>query len=244
MQRFQIKIFIFLSILFFSFTKMGFGAPPGGLLAAGDSLFKSGKYTESFEEYKNLIEIYDQYTPQMLLKMAFIKEGLGDYTQTLYYLNLYFLENADRSVIDKIAGLASKHELDGYKMDDNEYFSALFRMYYIYIFLFFITVSVIFLFVIIGKRAKRKEALVPAIILSAFVAIFFFLGNFFMTTSKGIIADNNTLFMNAPSAGSSLIEKLEKGHRIEILGKDDIWYKISWNNKEGYIRDSNLLLVE
>ena len=65
-----------------------------------------------------------------------------------------------------------------------------------------------------------------------------------MTTSKGIIADNNTLFMNAPSAGASLIERLEQGHRIEILGKDDIWYKINWDNKEGYIRDSNILLVE
>ena len=244
MQRFQIKKSLFLIFLFFTITKTTLGAPPQDLLASGDSLFNSGKYTESFEEYKNLIEIYQQYTPQMLLKMAFIKEGLGDYTQTLYYLNLYFLENADRTVIDKIADLASKHELKGYKMNDNEYFSALFRMYYVYIFIFFIAVAGIFLFLIIGKRQKRSESLVPGLILAAFVGIFFFLGNFFMTTSKGIIADNNTLFMNAPSAGASLIERLEQGHRIEILGKDDIWYKINWDNKEGYIRDSNILLVE
>ena len=244
MQRFQFKKY---SLLFFGIFLLHIhfveAAPPNDLLSSGDSLFKAGKYTESFEDYETLLGIYNQYTPQMLLKMAFIKEGLGDYTNTLYYLNLYFLEKADRSVIDKIANLAIKHDLKGYKMSDNEYFSALFRQYYLYIFGGFLAIGLLLLFMMIKNTKRQKEALAPGMLLLTLTAIFFLSGNIFLNTSKAIVAKNNTLMMNAPSAGATLVSKIETGHRVEILDKEDIWYKISFNNKEGYIRDSQLLLI-
>ena len=218
--------------------------PPKDLLASGDSLFNSGKYTESYKEYETLLEIYNQYTPQMLLKMAFIKEGLGDYTNTLYYLNLYFIQKADRDVIEKISTLATKHNLNGYKMSDNEYFSALFRQYYFFIYGGFLAISILLLFMMVNKNRKKKEAIAPGMLLLTLTAIFFFAGNIFLNQNKAIIAQNNALMMNAPSAGATLIKKLESGHRVEILDKEDIWYKVSLNNREGYIRDSQLLLIK
>ncbi len=245
MQKFQFKKYLSLTIaMCFIYIHFVEATPPKDLLASGDSLFKSGKYTESFQEYQTLLEIYEQYTPQMLLKMAFIKEGLGDYTNTLYYLNLYFLEKADRDVIQKITTLATEHNLNGYKMSDNEYFSALFRQYYFYVFGGFLAISLLLLFMMILKNKKQKEALAPGLLLLTLTAIFFFTGNIFLNQDKAIIAKNNTLMMNAPSAGASLLKKLKSGHRVEILDKEDIWYKVSLNNREGYIRDSQLLLIK
>jgi hypothetical protein len=245
MQRFQIKKNILIVFSTFLLTiQLVEATPPKDLLISGDSLFKAGKYTESFEEYQTLLDIYNQYTPQMLLKMAFIKEGLGDYTNTLYYLNLYFLEKADREVIDKISTLATQHDLDGYKMSDNEYFSALFRQYYLYIFGGFLLIGILLLFMMIKNTKRQKEAVAPGMLLLTLTAIFFLAGNVFLNTSKAIIAKNNTLMMSAPSAGATLIRKAESGHRVEILDKEDIWYKVVWNNKEGYIRNSQLLLVK
>lgn len=245
MQTIQIKKYILNTIALLIFTIHFVEAvPPQNILASGDSLFNSGKYTESYKEYETLLEIYEEYTPQMLLKMAFIKEGLGDYTNTLYYLNLYFTQKADRDVIEKISTLAAKHNLNGYKMSDNEYFSALFRQYYFFIYGGFLFISILLLFMMVNKNRKKREALAPGMLLLTLTAIFFFAGNIFLGQNKAIIAQNNTLMMNAPSAGASLMKKLESGHRVEILDKEDIWYKVSLNNREGYIRDSQLLIIK
>ena len=63
---------------------------PVETLAIADSLFEARKYTESFKIYQE-IHGQNQGSPSMLLKMAFIKEGLDDYPAALYYLNQYYL---------------------------------------------------------------------------------------------------------------------------------------------------------
>jgi len=128
-------------------------------------------------------------------------------------------------------------------MSDNEYFSALFRQYYIYVFIGFLLISLLLLFMMIKKTKKQKEAIAPGMLLLTLTAIFFMAGNIFLNHNKAIIAKNNTLMMNAPSAGATLIKKIESGHRVEILDKEDIWYKVSLNKREGYIRASQLLLI-
>jgi len=57
-----------------------------------DSLFNQQKYTQSFEIYNRILKTDNLTSPAMLLKMAYIKEGLGDYSNALYYLNLYYLQ--------------------------------------------------------------------------------------------------------------------------------------------------------
>jgi hypothetical protein len=53
----------------------------------------------------------------MLLKMAFVKEGLGDYSNALYYLNLYYLKTYDKKVLKKMENLAERyHKLEGYEL--------------------------------------------------------------------------------------------------------------------------------
>ena len=43
----------------------------------------------------------------MLLKMAYIQEGLNHVGQALYYLNLYYLASKDKSVLGKMEELAN-----------------------------------------------------------------------------------------------------------------------------------------
>ncbi|MGB3465691.1 MAG: hypothetical protein WBA74_10490, partial [Cyclobacteriaceae bacterium] len=71
---------------FFSFCALSHSvlADPGDRLTTADSLFQAKKYTESFELYEQIIVEDMAYSPAMLLKMAFIKEGLGDYSNALY----------------------------------------------------------------------------------------------------------------------------------------------------------------
>jgi uncharacterized protein YgiM (DUF1202 family) len=50
--------------------------------------------------------------------------------------------------------------------------------------------------------------------------------------------------MKGPSPGADLIDVVTKGHRVDILGQDDIWVKISWNNQTAYIKSNNLMAVK
>ena len=42
----------------------------------------------------------------MLLKMAYIQEGLEQYPEALYYLNLYYNQNPSKKVLAKMETLA------------------------------------------------------------------------------------------------------------------------------------------
>ncbi len=54
----------------------------------------------------------------MLLKMAYVHEGLNHTGQALYCLNLYYLATKDQRALDKMEALATKFGLEGYKNSD------------------------------------------------------------------------------------------------------------------------------
>jgi uncharacterized protein YgiM (DUF1202 family) len=39
----------------------------------------------------------------------------------------------------------------------------------------------------------------------------------------------------------TLLGTLEKGHRVEWIGENDVWYEIKWNEKKGWVKKSGLL---
>src|SRR5690606_38048067 len=87
------------------------------------------KYTQSLEHYHRLFTEEGVYTPQMLLKMAYIHEGLGDYSQALFYLNNYYVKTSDETALRKMEALAEKHKLSGYQFTDTDLFLSYYNKY-------------------------------------------------------------------------------------------------------------------
>src|SRR3954468_14023429 len=81
-------------------------------ITQADSLFRAKQYTQSLEVYQSLFN-EQKYSPAMLLKMAYIQEGLGKIGQTLYYLKLYHLATDDEQALRKMEELAGKFGLSG-----------------------------------------------------------------------------------------------------------------------------------
>ncbi len=50
--------------------------------------------------------------------------------------------------------------------------------------------------------------------------------------------------MNGPSAGASVISIVRDGHRVQVLGKEDVWLKVQWGEGVAYIKENNLLPVK
>ncbi len=232
-----------MSILFLTTFFRTISAPSNPKLIEGDSLFNQNKFQEAFTIYNNILEENRQFSPKMLLKMAFIKENEGDFTNTLYYLNLYYLFKADKKVLDKMMDLASDNELKGYKFTDAEFFYAFFQANLYYVFGGVLATFLFLLVLIIKNKINKRDVLIPSIFLTSFIALFFFTINFGLDSHKGIITNDNTFLMDEPSAGANLVEKVGKGHRVEILSKNDIWYEILWDKEKVYIRENNLALI-
>src|SRR6478735_4065061 len=110
-------------ILFISATLLliGFHCHAQNSLSKADSLFKAKHYTESLELYQHYYQS-GNYSPAMLLKMAYIQEGLGKISQSIYYLQLYYQASADEQALRKIEELAAKNKLEGYTSDSDQTF--------------------------------------------------------------------------------------------------------------------------
>ena len=90
-------------------------------LSTADSLFIKQKYTEAFAIYNEVFKS-GKVSESMLVKMSFIKEGLGDNVQALYFLDQYYNLTADKSVLLKMQELADENDLNGYSVGDKEFF--------------------------------------------------------------------------------------------------------------------------
>lgn len=242
MQRFKLKIILF-SFFLLTLSRLSFGNPSDDYLSHADSLFEGGKYTEAFEMYKKLLVEYQRYTPKMLLRMAYIQEGLEDYPRSLYYLNLYYTYQADNEVLQKMAELAEKRKLSGYQFTDYEFFLSIYHRYFNLIAGVGLGLLIALAGLIGYQHSKKSPTLPTAVTFLLLAGLLFYLFNFTGELSKGIISENHVLVMKAPSAGSDKLDLVDAGHRVEVLGKQDIWYKVKWKEEIGYIRESNLLVI-
>lgn len=208
-----------------------------------DSLFQENKLEEAFIAYFGILNNEQKFTNSMLLKMAFIQEKQGNYTLALYYLNLLYQHYPNKNILSKMEELAERHHLKGYSYNDLEYFISLYNQFYIYILATIFFISFLFILNMIIKRRRREGVGARPIFLLVFLIGAFYMVNFDVVPAKAIIKNNNTLLMSAPSAGANKVEMVTKGHRVNVYGKDNIWYRIKWQDSLVYVRENNLLLI-
>jgi len=211
-------------------------------LGQADSLFEKKQYTQSLEHYQAILQT-GEYTPSMLLKMAYIEEGLGRVGQALYYLDRYYLVTNDKAVLEKMEDLSTKFNLRGYEYTDSTLVLSLYQDYRGYISIVLAAFSVFFLSLLFFWRKRGKRLAAAAFCLFVIIALFTVHINFGEKISTGIIGEPNTFLMDGPSPGASVISVVNEGHRLEITGKQDVWYRVKWNENTVWVRDHSLLTV-
>lgn len=243
-QRVPYKFHLLLFFAIFWGVFPCFGQSPEAKLQQADSLFEEKEYTEAFSMYRSLIETDRVASPAMLMKMAYIQEALGDYSQALYYLNQYFLRTNEEEVLDKMQDLAATHHLRGYEYDDYDLLQNFFRQYrYVTIFTL-LGLAILGLFVLAWKRKKYERPPLGIGVSYAFLlALLFLLVNYTDVERKAIIIADNAYIMSGPSAGSEVISVAGKGHRVGVANREDVWFQIEWEGAPAYIRQGNLQII-
>jgi hypothetical protein len=244
MQRHHLKIIILSIIFCCCLSSSSFSQTSTHRLTIADSLFKTKRYTQSFEQYKKILD-QKQYTPTMLLKMAYIQEGLSNIGKAMFYLNLYFIASNDKSVLTKMETMAEKYKLHGYETSDADQLLSFYHDYHLYIG-FALAAACCFMIslIIYTKRKTKRKPIASGIFSLLFIILFFIHINYGERITTGIISLPNTLVMEGPSAGAPVDEVVDEGHRVEILGTHDVWLKVKWNHKIAYIKNNNVLTVQ
>lgn len=229
-------------ILFISVNQLT-AQTPNEMVKTADSLFVGKQYTQSLELYEQVLKQH-HHSPAMLLKMAYIEEGLGQLSKSLYYLNLYYLASDDEQALVKMEELANKHRLQGYKSNQARQLSLLWRKYDGTIINVLIGCTIL-LFALLFYLKRQKRNLMPvAMALLIFLTILFIQINLNQGAHSGIVHFNSTYLMSGPSAGSSVVGIVEEGHMLDVVGKKDVWVRAKWMNQEVYIKEDQILMVE
>lgn len=237
------KKYIYFFILFITFSLPVLCQNIKELKSKADSLFVKKKYIEAVTIYDSILKS-DKTAPDMLLKMAYVKEGMGDYTSALYYLNLYQLNFPNSLVLKKMDRLGSKYNLKGYEFTDYEYFASMYNKFGLQLSYVFLGLAIVFFMytafrVYKGKKYPRSRLyLVLLVLLFSYGFI-----NFGIPSYKGIVEADYTFIMDGPSSGAQVVTIVDKGNRMNILNKDDVWYEILWDGKPAFVKKNHLLTI-
>ncbi|MCH6200246.1 hypothetical protein MMU07_11685 [Aquiflexum sp. LQ15W] len=208
-------------------------------LQKADSLFSTKNYQEAMLVYENLLNNEETFSPAMLLKMAFISEGKGDYSSASFFLAKYYDQNPNQRVITKIKSLTEQVNLIGYDLDDSDRlfkFVSDFQTELSSTFSLLLFLSLILLFVFRTKADKPRYYLPTAVL----IILVFIINNFLSEPKTGIVTGSPTLIMDQPTAGGKLIELVEPGHRVIIKSTKDVWYEVIWGEKVAFVKKDNI----
>ena len=242
MQRPFLKILALLLVLTAS-ASPSFAQTSGYRLSVADSLFQTKRYTQSLEHYQEILA-QDQYTPAMLLKMAYVHEGLNQIGPAMYYLNLYYIATHDESVVTKMDELATKYDLEGYETTDTDRFWSFYLDNHLLISVALAAVIILMLSIMYHTRAKlhRRPIASPMVVLVLCLTLFIH-QQYGSERTRAIIAEAATYVMAGPSAGASVLDVVGDGHRVEVIGKKDVWMKIRWDDEIAYVKQGAVRAV-
>ncbi|WP_299823893.1 SH3 domain-containing protein [uncultured Pontibacter sp.] len=242
MQNLWFKISAFILLFLTLFSKPAYSQADNSTLLKADSLFLKQHYSEAQGLYEHVLQNQQAYSPQMLLKMAYIKEGLRDYTGAMYYLHMFYTKEPSRSTLRKMEELAQAHRLQGYEYNDLQFFKTQFNKHYMRILEVMLLAAVVTVTVMFFSWRRGHRFTRPFKIgFTLYLLFILYYINFLSLGDAGIIKNNHVAIMSAPSAGASWLATASQGHKVPITGEQDIWYEIRWKGSKAYIRKNNLL---
>jgi tetratricopeptide (TPR) repeat protein len=210
-----------------------------------DSLFAIGQYLAAQDLYKSeLASEKDLTRPNAILKLAYIAELNGDFTQSLYFLTLLSKITPSEAIYQKMEAIALKERLTGYDFNDWGYLILYLKKYGMGLFLFLLILTGYALFELILKYRKNESIGFVA----KSIVILFLLGMIAMLNlgevyEEGIVANTPTFLRESPSSASAVVGTIGKGNKVIVLGERDHWKLVLLKGKLVYIKKDDLFLI-
>lgn len=210
-------------------------------LIRADSAFVAGAYVPAYQLYRRILRQHQQVSPQMLLRMAYVQEGLGHYPAALYYLSMAQVRQPRLSTWRKMAALARDNRLTGYPETWRQDLQLAFRRYY------YLGLQSLLIGAVVGGTLLLVRRYTLSRGWWAAYATYLLLTGAYLNLlgleKAALVTRPRAALMSGPSAGATWLTTAAAGDRLVVEGKQDTWYRVQWQGQDAYIRTQDLLLV-
>lgn len=214
--------------------------PPPAELRLADSLFARGQYQAASPLYRRLIWRQRQASLAVLYKMAYAQQQLGHYPAALLYLNMVQSREPRVRTWRQLAALATQHRLVGYPTTWQQELRVQAQRYYYPALQVLLAAAVMAAVWLLWRRTGRAAWLSYGLYVCALGAYLHWL----RPTPVGLVARTGATLMSGPSAGAAWLSTAAVGDRLPVLGYQDIWCRVQWQQRVAYVRAADVLVVE
>jgi tetratricopeptide (TPR) repeat protein len=245
MQAYHLKKIIFFLIINLSFLQLSKSQSDVRKFKIADSLYKSENYNASELIYEKNLQKNKNPSTIHFLKLAAIKEKKGDFLKSMYYLNKAYELSPSQKILAKLGEMATIHELKGYELNDFNFLILFYKQYSGFLIALLLMLGIyIFVILFIKKYKSENTPFNQKVYLGLYLIGIGLLLNLPDKYHQGIINRDSVLLRSAPSNAAPIVDKIDKGNRLNVLGGNDIWKRVLWDEKFLYLKESDIWLVE
>jgi hypothetical protein len=230
---------LFLGLVFWAKSQPSQAGKPSvaasQLIEQADAAYRANRMDKALPKYKELLNTYRRTSPRILQRLASGEEAQGSIPQTLYYLNLLYTLQPQESVRTHMESLAQQYQLEGYDMDEWDFFRKLLRRFSVHLFAGFALGIAALVGLLWWRRLRGKKLrLLPLAVLLLLVLASAAL-NLDFRYGKAIVITGKAAFMSEASAASHMLGQVPPGTRLTVLGTTDIWMRVVYKDKQGFV---------
>ena len=216
-------------------------APAAGLPQA-EALFAQGNYAAAAPRYRAQIWRQQQVSPRLLLRMAYIQHQLGHYAAELLYLNMALARQPRLSTWQQLVALAQRQRVVGYPSTWQQDVRVQVQRYYYPMLQGLLSVAVLIAVGLLLRRGRTSRGawLAFGLYLLGTGAYLYWL----RPTPTGIVARSGVALMAGPGAGAAWLSTAAPGDRLPVLGRQDIWLRVRWQERVAYVRAADTFVIE
>lgn len=208
--------------------------------AQADSLFAAGQYAAAFPGYRDLVWKKKRASPELLLKMAYAQQQLGHYPAALLYLSMAQARQPRVRTWQQLASLAAQHRLVGYPNTWQQELRVQAQRYY------YPGLQVLLAGAVVGAVGLllRRRGRGPWVSFATYLVLLAAYLHLLRPAPAGLVSRAGAALMAGPGASAAWLSTAALGDRLPVLGREDIWYRVQWQQRVAYVRATDLLVVE
>lgn len=207
-----------------------------------DSLFRQGHYQVALPLYRAQVWQQQHVSARLLMRLAYAEHQQAHYAAELLYLNMALARQPRLSTWRQLAALAQRQRLIGYPTTWQQEARVQFLRYYYPVLQGLLTIAIVAAVGLLLRRRRtgRGTWLAYSLYLLAIGAYLYWL----RPLSTSIVARPGVALMAGPSAGAVWLSTAAPGDRLPVLGRQDIWLRVRWQERTAYVRAVDTFVIE
>ena len=220
-------------------------APAGAdatALRRADSLLAAGRFAAAAPVLRRQVWQRRQASARVLLQLAYAQQQLGHYPAALLYLAMAQARQPRLDTWRQQVALAARYRLVGYPATWQQELRVRAQRYY------YPGLQALLGGAVLGALGlgwyRRRVRPGAWLAYAGFVGL---AGAYLLVLPPapvGLVARPGAVLMAGPGAGAAWLSTAAAGDRLLVLGRQDIWLQVRWQQRDAYIRAADVFVVE